>query len=221
MGGDRVQHIDPRLRAALTAQFARRRDRLRSGDRHLGWKVGAGTNERIGESIAVGHLLASGRLSAGGTYRPRPGEQLHADVEVAVLLGEATTPAGFTVALEICDLTGDEEDSASDIVAHNVFHRAVVLGDQTVPELPAGTSGTAVVNGQVADSARVPADIRDRVGSVGRILHAMDHQLRPGDWIITGSVVQVPVRPGDTITADLGPLGQISARIGEPASLPP
>jgi 2-keto-4-pentenoate hydratase len=35
----------------------------------------------------------------------------------------------------------------------------------------------------------------------------MGERLRAGDRVITGSVVQVPVRPGDEVTADLGPLG--------------
>jgi 2-keto-4-pentenoate hydratase len=216
-----MQEMDSRLRAALTSQFAARDDRLRSGDRHLGWK-GRRWHQRTHRGQHRGGSPAGQPATAtGGTYQPRAGEQLHADVEVAVLVGQDATIAGFGAALEMCDLTGDEQDSAPDIVAHNVFHRAVVLGDHTVPELPVDTMGTAVVNGWAVDSARISADIPERVSSVGRILRAMNHPLCPGDWIITGSVVQVPVRPGDTVVADLGSLGQTVVTIGEPLPVSP
>jgi len=44
-------------------------------------------------------------------------------------------------------------------------------------------------------------------------LAAVGERFEPGDRVITGSVVQVPVQPGDEVTADFGSLGQVSLRI--------
>jgi 2-keto-4-pentenoate hydratase len=42
----------------------------------------------------------------------------------------------------------------------------------------------------------------------------MGERLRPGDRIITGSIVQAPPAPGDRVAADLGPLGRVELAIG-------
>jgi len=42
----------------------------------------------------------------------------------------------------------------------------------------------------------------------------MGERLEAGDRIITGSVVQVPIKGGDQVTADLGPLGRVEITIG-------
>ncbi|GAB2998829.1 hypothetical protein LWP59_20385 [Amycolatopsis acidiphila] len=77
----------------------------------------------------------------------------------------------------------------AEMVADNVFRRAFALG----PFLPGWR--------------RMPAEL----------LHAMDEPLSPGEAIITGSVVQVPVAPGDEVRADF-PRGR---RNRSPESLHP
>ena len=44
---------------------------------------------------------------------------------------------------------------------------------------------------------------------VAVLLAAAGEQLRAGDLLISGSVVQVPVAAGDEVVADLGPLGSV------------
>jgi 2-keto-4-pentenoate hydratase len=43
----------------------------------------------------------------------------------------------------------------------------------------------------------------------------MRDRMRPGDRVITGAVVQVPVSQGDTVVADFGPLGRVSLAVRE------
>jgi 2-keto-4-pentenoate hydratase len=43
---------------------------------------------------------------------------------------------------------------------------------------------------------------------------AIGDQLQPGDRIIAGSILQVPVGAGDEVVVDLGPLGRVAATIG-------
>jgi 2-keto-4-pentenoate hydratase len=45
------------------------------------------------------------------------------------------------------------------------------------------------------------------------LLEAVGERLRPGDLLITGSVVQTAVRPGERVVADLGALGRVEATI--------
>jgi hypothetical protein len=45
-----------------------------------------------------------------------------------------------------------------------------------------------------------------------RLLAGVGERLRRGDWIITGSVVQVAVRPGEEVIADFGELGRVGRR---------
>src|SRR5436190_7239511 len=105
-----VKDVDPRLVAALTQQLAGRH-----GDR-VGWKLGVGGAERIGKTLAVGHLTTSTLLEDGETY-DAGGAAIHADAEVAVVVG-----VGYAPALELVDLS-NAGDGADAVVATNILHR--------------------------------------------------------------------------------------------------
>jgi hypothetical protein len=202
--------VDPRLARALDAQLEARRAALARGAERVGWKLGMGDRERIGDGPVVGHLTSASRLPAGGVYRGPPGD-LVADAEVAVLVGAGGEIAGYGAALEICDLAGDDPPEA--IVADNVFHRAVALSG-AVERLPeGGVECRLIVCGEPAAAARSAAALADRVRAAGELLAEMGEELLSGDWIITGSVVQVPIEPGDDVVADLGPLGRVGLTI--------
>lgn len=99
-----------------------------------------------------------------------------------------------------------------EIVAANIFHRAVVFGEvRDRSAIPHGAVGAVEVNGRRVASARLPEDLAHRLRTASRTLHAMHERLMPGDRIITGSVVQVPVGPGDDVTATI--TGLPSARV--------
>jgi 2-keto-4-pentenoate hydratase len=193
-----MSEIDPRVRAALEEQLSRRP----AGARRVGWKVGAGERERIGDDIVVGHLTSATVLESGSTYTGGTG--LHADAEVAVEVGR-----GYAAALELVDLRGS--DDPEEIVAANIFHRAVAFGPTRV-DLPPGLEAALIINGEVK-RIRPAADVDRRVAAVARILDALGEELRPGDRVITGSIVQLPVEPGDDVVADLGELGKVELSI--------
>ncbi len=94
----------------------------------------------------------------------------------------------------------------------NVFHRAVAFGPFR-ETLPPDVDGALVVNGEVRDAGQAAVDIADRVAAIRRVLAAVDESLRPGDKIITGLIVQVPVGSGDHVVADLGALGSVRLTI--------
>jgi 2-keto-4-pentenoate hydratase len=211
--------IDPRLESALAAQLADWRAALADGADRVGWKLGMGDRERIGGPV-IGHLTSASLLRDGSAYEASAGD-LRADAEVVVEMGrdlgadadedEARAAiAGYGAALELVDLAEPPVEPEA-IVAANVWHRAVVLagGGETLTVV----EGRLIVNGEVRASAAAPADVVDRVLVVARLLGAMGERLQAGDRIITGSVVQVPLAPGDEVVADLGALGRARARV--------
>jgi 2-keto-4-pentenoate hydratase len=60
---------------------------------------------------------------------------------------------------------------------------------------------------------RQPDDFTERLSAAARLLDAMRERMTPGDRVITGAVVQVPVSQGDTVVADFGPLGRVRLAI--------
>ncbi len=213
--------VDPRLTAALRRQLERRDELVRDGARQIGWKLGIGAAESIGGEIAVGHLTSVTLLDQGAAFRAGAATGLHADAEIAVELGGDVEPGaeraavaaaigGFRPALEIVDLAGRE--GAEEAIAGNVFHRALALGELR-PGLPAALEGRLVVNGGVREAASVPEELAPRLAAAARVLAGAGERIRAGEVVITGNVVQVPVAPGDEVTADFGALGSVSLRI--------
>jgi 2-keto-4-pentenoate hydratase len=220
-----VDDIDPRLRAALRLQLDGWRAMLAAGAERVGWKLGVGERERIGAGPVLGHLTSATRLKDGAALRAGNAGELHADAELAIHLGRdvearadrvAVLDAidGFGAALEIVDLAVPDEDPQA-IVAANVFHRAFALGGLE-GSLPAGeVEGRLLVDGEVRARGEVVRDVVEAVCAAATVLAATGERLQAGDHLITGAIVQIPVRPGDQVTADLGPLGRVGLRIAD------
>jgi hypothetical protein len=203
-----MSDVDPRLVAALRQQLSRRP----AGAARVGWKHGGGDEERIGGDIAVGHLTSSTTLKNGGTYTGG-GQDLHADVEIAVEIGINGEISGYGVALELCDLA--DAGTAEQIVANNDYHRAVAFGP-FVTTFPPQLEAVLFVNGErrSAALAPTPADLADRVAAVDRVLAAVGESLQSGDRVITGLIVNGPVSPGDEVVGELVPLGRARLLVG-------
>ncbi len=215
--------VDPRLVAALTAQLHDWQATVRGGSARVGWKLGIGARESVGGEAVIGHLTSATLLAPGSTYLSGRSAKLHADAEVALELGREVPPgananavrgaiARFGVALEIVDLAGPPYDAES-IVAANVFHRAVAFGAWSIESPAAGVEATLIVDGEVQASARVTDDFADKVTTVARLLAAVGQRLQAGDRIITGSIAQVAIKPGNDVAADLRPLGRVQLSI--------
>lgn len=208
--------LDSRLVAALQEQRRHRDARLRRGARQVGWKLGMGRREKIGEQIAIGYLTSDTVVGHACRYAPPAGaddRDLHVDAELCVELERDINPEADSdsvraaigscwPALEIVDLAprAGEPDS---IVAENVFHLAVAFSETLIP-LESRQHVIVYVNHERQESAPWPADIPDRIASAAAILAGLDERLRAGDRIITGSIIQVPTTIGDLIEAEFG-----------------
>jgi hypothetical protein len=80
------------------------------------------------------------------------------------------------------------------------------------PTLSAGRA-RPLINGDARDQAPLKQDYGYLAGRVAELLAAVGERLIKGDRLITGSIVQVPVRAGDRVVADLGSLGAAEAHI--------
>jgi 2-keto-4-pentenoate hydratase len=175
----------------------------------VGWKAGfgiTGVPELIGDAPVPGHLTTATQLPPGAVFDPRGAGALHADCEVVVTVGGSE----LGVALELVDLAR-EAGAMEEVVAGNVLHMAFVLG----PSAP-GPPGEArlVVNGEVRGRAPARADHGDTVAALGRILEAAGERLQAGDRIITGSIVQIPLAPGDEVLAEIDGIGRVGVTVG-------
>ncbi len=197
--------VDPRLVTAVREQLSRRP----ATAERVGWKYGSGEEEQIGGDHVVGHITSATLLASGATYRGG-GAKLAADVEVAVEVGEDLAPARFGVALEICDLALD--GSVEEVVIDSDYHRGVAFGP-FVDEPPTTSEGTLIVNGERRAAGRASGDLAERVEAVDRVLRAVGEELRPGDRVITGLIVNTLVVPGDEIEARIDSLGAVTLRI--------
>ena len=200
-----MSDVDPRLVAALREQLARRP----VGAERVGWKFGSGEEEHIGGDHVVGHITSATLLADGDTYRGG-GAKLQADVEVAVEVGDHLGPALYGVALEICDVA--PAGSIEELVIDNDYHRGVVFG-RFADELPPGVQGALVVNGERRVAGPASEDLAERVAAVDRVLRAVGEELRPGDRVITGLIVNTLLRSGDDVVAELGELGSVRLMI--------
>jgi 2-keto-4-pentenoate hydratase len=200
----------------MEAQLALRAERLAAGDTALGWKVGFGTPEafeKLGTGAPlVGFLLRSALAPSGAAY-PLDGFGRPAlEPEVAVRVGHGGAVSALGPAFEIADV--DPDAGLEEILAGDIFQRGVVLGPMVERGALDGAAGRVVVNGEetrVADPEALPGAIPDLVGHVAALLPAFGEELRPGDVVITGSIVPpLAVRAGDRVEYELAGVGSVS-----------
>jgi 2-keto-4-pentenoate hydratase len=222
---------DERVARGMRAQLDLRRERMRAGERPIGWKIAFGSPaalENLGiEAPLVGFLLESSCLESGASYSLASAIRPALEPEIAVHMG-ADLPAGsdraqaiaaisgLGVAIELADLDRPLDDLEA-VVATNVFQRAVMLGP--VREARAGASMEGIVcrlfrNGVETDVVDDPAAVTGE--PVGLVTHVADflgaagESLRAGDVIITGSVTPlVWVEPGEQIRFEVTSLGSL------------
>jgi 2-keto-4-pentenoate hydratase len=194
---------------------------LQGGADPVGWKVGfnlPAIQERLGiDRPVAGFLTTAGLVPDGGTWFVDEEEpELVAEPEVAVEIGaDGRSIAALMPAIELTappDLSMDLEQ----MLAGNVFHRAVAFGPRSDPAPPG--AARLYVDGELREE--VPADrtgehlepmvavIADRLAEVGQ-------HLRPGDRIITGVLAPPPVvTAGQVVRLELDGLGAVELRLG-------
>ncbi len=228
---------DARVVKGMAAQMAMRRRLMAAGARHLGWKVGFSTPaamERMGTTAPLfGFMTDRSVVESGSTVSIAGWTRAVLEPEVAVHLGsnvpataDAATVraaiAGLGPAVELADLDPDVQD-VEGILAGDIFHRHVVLGPVDRSRAGgsiAGLEAQVFRNGEKIAGSPGPADFADQavaiLKSLAEVLEANGEALRVGDVVITGSLVPpIKVGAGQTLRAEISPLGVIEVRFQE------
>lgn len=198
---------------ALRTQLLEWRATLATGAERIGWKIGRGLvdGEEKLEPV-LGHLTSATRLRPGGTYRAEAAGELRVDAELAIEIGAAARPVRYGAALELVDVTRPPDDFES-IVAGNVWHRAFTLSPLRQEPRPEVVRAEVRINGEVAGVGEQRVDAIETARIASDLLAAVGERLEPGDRIIAGSIVQVPIAQGDDVVADLAELGEVGVRV--------
>ena len=204
----------------LAAQLVRRREILAQGAEPIGWKIGFNLpkfQEQLGiDRPVAGFLTTDTLLEDGATWSIGDGEYV-LESEVAVELGDdARTIVALLPALELAH-TPDLSIELEQILAGDIFHRAVAFG----PRVETDTPGAAriVVNGEVQheiDAESAGARLEEMVGVVADRLAAVGEELSAGDRIITG-VLAPPhkVAPGDRVRLEIDGIGAVELQFAD------
>lgn len=202
------------LEEAMQRQLGHWRSALGSGDQRIGWKIGLNApavQQRLGiERSVVGHLTSATLLRPGGTHSLAGAIKPFVEPEIAIEVDGEGTILGLGAAIEIVDFDHPIEDAA-EIVAENIFHRAVVICPSSQRTGADDIQARVSVDGDQRETGDAGAtDLADTVAVVDATLRTVGERLEHGDRIIAGSLTApLPVQPGERVTLDLGELGTI------------
>jgi 2-keto-4-pentenoate hydratase len=223
---------DPRVERGTRAMVELQRARVAAGAGRLGWKAAFGSPSGLValglDRPLVGFLSQDRRLAPGSTASVQGWAKPMFEAEIAVHLGQDLPPgpssagvreavAGLSVAIELADLDPPPVD-VEEILAGNIFHRHVVVGD-----LRPGDLGDVVVTvtrggeevARTADPQALTGRLLDVVTSMAGTLALAGERLLAGDVVITGAVVPpLEVAAGDRMAVDVSGLGRLELTIG-------
>jgi 2-keto-4-pentenoate hydratase len=222
---------DPRVARGMHAQLVQRRDRLDSGERSLGWKLGFGSPaamERLSISAPlVGYLLTSGLEEPGVSVRIGDWANPALEAEVAVHFARDLPPAadettlreaiaGIGPAFELVDVDPPPQD-VEEILTGNIFQRGCVLGPPSARRSLEKVTGRVAVNGAeptvVGDPEELTGELLVLVRHTADLLAAFGERPQAGEVLITGAILPfLELAPGDRVEYELDPVGALSIR---------
>jgi 2-keto-4-pentenoate hydratase len=223
---------DPRILQGMRRQAALRAERLQTGAKLVGWKVGFGAPAAMEKLRISGPLIgflldrallpSPARISLAGWHKPavEPEIAIHIRRDLSAAADHDTARAAIAAlgpAIELADVDGPNDDVEA-VLAGDIFQRHVVLGPRDASRAGArldGLSGRVTRSGRALD---VPGDLEANTGrliDIVRVVAAATARfadgLRAGQFIIAGSVVPpLFVEAGESVAFELHPIGTVS-----------
>ena len=222
---------DERVINGMMRLGSARDEALADSDR-LGWKSGFGTEMAMSlievSQPLVGFMTTSTLASDGAVVDVAAWGMPLIESEIAVRidreLGPGATPeegaaaiGAVAAAIELVDLGSIE--SVEEILAGNIFHRKVILGD--FEDCSPGELEDLQISLKSNGTATGPVDPRDLIGDIGKVVAAMADQadligetFKPGDVVITGAAVPpAPLSSGESHEVEVASVGSVSVSI--------
>lgn len=226
---------DPRVHQGVARQLAERARRIARGEGPVGWKAGFGSKSSLAnfglDGPLVGFLTSASIVASGAGASIAGWSRPVAEPELAVFLGSGLSGESdertirnaiswIVPAIELADVNPPPED-VEEILAGNIFHRSVIVGDWDRNRPGADLEGlraVVTVNGQlVADTSdlevltgKVPAVIASLAAQLG----AHGVRLQRDEFVICGSIIPpISIGRGDRVVFELQPLKPISVDV--------
>jgi 2-keto-4-pentenoate hydratase len=224
---------NPLIKQGMTAQLAKRRERIAAGEKLLGWKVGLGapaTMQRLGLAApVVGFLMQRALVLSGGTVSFAGWTKPVAEPEICVRMardlgaGASSDDAAAAVkeifpAIELADFDPPPTpDNLDAVLGDDIYQRHVILcGNTRAGASTAGLTSRLFRRGKEASNTTDPEALTGRlpdiVAHVASTLAAFGEKLSAGDVIITGSITPPIVLEADEteLAHAIDPIGEVS-----------
>jgi 2-keto-4-pentenoate hydratase len=225
--------LDARVATGMRALLAARDERVRAGERQIGWKLAFGAPDAAAalsiDRPLVGVLMDGGVVEDGATVPVGSWTSAVLEVEIAAHLRRDVAPdaawdevrdaiGGLAAAIELVDIDGPRDDIPA-MLAVNIFHRHVVVGPVRDGHATAdGITASVRRDGEEVVATDDPTALTGELVEMLRLtaeqLGACGARLSAGDIVIAGSVVTPqPIAPGQRIEARVEPLGALSVSL--------
>ncbi len=188
--------------------------------------------ERFGlDGPLVGFITDASVIPDGGVVAISAWSHAVAEPELAVYLGEdlaagcdeeevLTAMSAIGPAIELADIDPPPED-VEEVLAGNIFHRAVILGAADPARRDADLTGLEVRVRLGDKEAAATSRLEDLTGRLVTVVSHLSHLLadhgetiKAGELVICGSMVPpITLSPATTVGFELHPMASISVTV--------
>lgn len=223
---------DPRVVRGMKAQLRLWGERLRAGEKALGWKLAFGAPAALARlnlsAPVIGFLTDRAPLPSGAVLSLSSWTKPVVEPEIAIYVGKdlpggadreqtRAAIAALGPAFELADVARPQVD-VEDVLANNINQRNVILGARDESRAGAalqGLSGRLLRNGRevahTSDLEAMTGELVFLVQHVANMLAAFGETLRSGQVIIAGAVMApVWVETAEEVVFQLDPIGAVS-----------
>lgn len=226
---------DPRILRGMEQQLRLRQERLKAGEKPIGWKIGFGSPaalERLQlEAPLAGFLTDRTLLPSNATVSIKNWTRPAVEPEIAIYLGSDLSGqidhrsaraaiAALGPAIELADVHFPPDDVEA-VLAGNIYNRHVILGDADRSRAGCQLSGLEAriyrdrkEVARTTDLQALTGDLIDIACHLANLLTDLGEKLHAGEFLIMGSIIPpIWVESNEEIQYELYPIGSLSVNM--------